>query len=91
MMNIHLHKKKTLVFVCIVLVKILGALFIYFNVSKSNAGTSSYSRKDRYEYLQQKKLQTLKELLKTRSNVNENIYDLSKVSLKDKELKHLIF
>ena len=83
MMNIHLHKKKTLVFVCIVLVKVLGALFIYFNVSKSNPGTPSYySRQDRYEFSQQKKLQTLKEVLKTRTNVDENIYDLSKVSFK---------
>ena len=79
-MNIHLHKKKTLAFVCIVLIKIFGALFIYVNVGTYKSESTSFLRQDRYEYSQQKKLHILEEVLKSRTNVDKNIYDLSKVS-----------
>jgi uncharacterized protein YxeA len=77
-MNIHLHKKKTLVFVCVVLIKILAVLFVYVNVDTSRS--VSYIREDRYEYLQQKKLLTLQEALKNSASLDKNIYDLKKVN-----------
>ncbi len=78
MMNIHLHKKKTLVFVCIVVIKILAVLFVYVNVDTSKS--VSYIREDRYEYLQQKKLLTLQEALKDSASLDKSIYDLKKVN-----------
>jgi hypothetical protein len=77
-MNIHLHKKKTLVFVCIVVIKILAVLFVYVNVDTSKS--VSYIREDRYEYLQQKKLLTLQEALKDSASLDKSIYDLKKVN-----------
>ena len=77
-MNIHLHKKKTLVFVCIVVIKTLAVLFVYVNVDTSKS--VSYIREDRYEYLQQKKLLTLQEALKDSASLDKSIYDLKKVN-----------
>ena len=78
-MNIHLHKKKTLIFVVIVLVKVLGVLFVYLKVG-AGGNSSTLFKHDRYEYLQQKKLHTIRDSLKGKLTLDKSVYELKKVS-----------
>ena len=77
MMNIHLHKKKTLIFVFILLIKLFGVLYVYFKLGNS----ASDLKVLRYEFIQQKKILKIQDSLKKYDDIGElSIYDLKKVS-----------